>query len=299
MSVIVTFPFVLPGAALYADSKSLLVQACVRFARVLVVPVFETEFVSVAAYQKFLAHIYLTLAHEANPACECVVVDPSVGLVSVLAQDDIFGFDVVSADVAARSPEHHRAKESVSRDLGLQPQLCDSFPHSQCVVQPRFAHTVNGGTFDRLHNGHRVLLGASMAVSQLSITVGITSDAMIQNGKKTLKELVEPYTARQISVERFLKLCNPSVLTKTPAIDDAFGPSIVDPQLSCIIVSQETAGGGKAVNDKRKEVGLSNVEIVVVDVWDSYNHAVEGSVETKISSTDARKRIAAGRSSKI
>lgn len=38
---------------------------------------------------------------------------------------------------------------------------------------------MNGGSFDRLHNGHRVLLGASLAVASSSLTVGITSDAMI------------------------------------------------------------------------------------------------------------------------
>lgn len=51
--------------------------------------------------------------------------------------------------------------------------------HSFARVAERRLHVVNGGTFDRLHNGHRVLLGASLCVGEQSLTVGITSDAMI------------------------------------------------------------------------------------------------------------------------
>jgi phosphopantetheine adenylyltransferase len=207
----------------------------------------------------------------------------------IVSEPQHWTLSAVSQCIAAAAPS------TQSQSVGNWPQIPEgylkTFPFSSAKISPRFDHTVNGGTFDRMHNGHRVLLGGSMAVSAKSLTVGITSDAMIAAGKKTLKEMVQPYPMRRAAVEQFLSRCNPDVIVKAPAIDDPFGPSIVDAQLQCIIVSEETKAGGLAVNEKRKEAGLTQLEVAVVNCWDRYQK--EGSVETKISSTDARKREAA------
>ena len=47
-------------------------------------------------------------------------------------------------------------------------------------------------------------------------------------------------------------------------ITDAFGPSVTDPDLDCIIVSQETKRGGDKVNEVRVEKGLDALHVHVI-----------------------------------
>ena len=41
-----------------------------------------------------------------------------------------------------------------------------------------YDHTALGGTFDSIHNGHKVLLGAGIAMSKKSLTIGVTDKSM-------------------------------------------------------------------------------------------------------------------------
>ena len=42
----------------------------------------------------------------------------------------------------------------------------------------QFEHVAVGGTFDRLHAGHRILLAATALVSTRHVYIGITSEAL-------------------------------------------------------------------------------------------------------------------------
>lgn len=279
----------LPSHESYESFKSQLEMAMERFACVFVFPLFEGDAIDFATYQKFLAHMYATLAQK-KESCEVVVIDPSVSLKRVCTEDpwktEISHMSTTLNSLLGDSCSYEVIKGKLNSTV-FGRDSSSSVVH----VMPRFPHSVNGGTFDRLHNGHRILLGASVAVCSSSLTVGITSDLMIENSKKTLKELVQRYEERMKSVDRFLRRCQPDVERKLPAIDDPFGPSIVDEALECIIVSEETLSGGKAVNEKREAKGLSVLKILTVDCWDK-SVDQSGSVENKISSTQLRKRAA-------
>ena len=71
--------------------------------------------------------------------------------------------------------------------------------------------------------------------------------------EKVLKELIEPYTLRVQRLREFLSDVKPSLQYEIVPLSDPFGPSVVDTQLQCIIVSEETRKGGEAVNRKRLE----------------------------------------------
>lgn len=68
-----------------------------------------------------------------------------------------------------------------------------------------------------------------------------------------LKELIEPYSQRVQRLREFLKDVKPSLQVEIVPLDDPLGVSVVDPQLQCIVVSEETRKGGEAVNKKRVE----------------------------------------------
>jgi phosphopantetheine adenylyltransferase/dephospho-CoA kinase len=71
-------------------------------------------------------------------------------------------------------------------------------------------------------------------------------------------------------------------------IIDPYGPSIIDPQLQCIVVSKETFKGGEAVNRKRQERGLSTLEIFEIGLLDGVDEVLN---ETKLSSSAARRSL--------
>lgn len=67
---------------------------------------------------------------------------------------------------------------------------------------------------------------------------------------------------------------------------DPFGPSIIDRNLQCIVVSKETYRGGEAVNKRRQERGYPTLDIVEIGILDGVDEILQ---ETKLSSSAARR----------
>lgn len=147
-----------------------------------------------------------------------------------------------------------------------------------------------GGTFDRLHAGHRLLLAtASRAVASGGVLyVGVTSAELLAN--KAYGALVESYADRAARARAFLALCDPE-----SSIELRVGPLDASPPLAAtvrdmsgLVVSRETVAGAEALNDMRLSAGFAPLRVVVVDL-------VRGdeSEALKLSSTRLRERDAA------
>lgn len=66
-------------------------------------------------------------------------------------------------------------------------------------------------------------------------------------------ELIEPYELRAAKLREFLEDVKPSLHYDIVPLVDPYGPSVTDPDLQCLVVSEETRRGGEAVNKKRLE----------------------------------------------
>jgi len=154
----------------------------------------------------------------------------------------------------------------------------------------QFRNVAVGGTFDRLHAGHRLLLGATALVATEGIYVGVTSDKLLI--KKKNKELLEPYTVREAAAVEYMQRINPKVVVRAGALVDPKVPPLAatNADFQAIVVSEETISGAEEINYVRKSLGFDPLVIVVVGLIGGATGA-----GGKLSSTDLRDVAAAGR----
>eukprot|EP01041_Mallomonas_annulata_P009190 gene9190-19052_t len=126
---------------------------------------------------------------------------------------------------------------------------------------PKFKKVALGGTFDRLHNGHKKLLTLAAAVCTDVLVVGVMSDELLRQKKGA--ELIIPFFNRLQQVEEFLRQIKPSLTLELPKLIDPFGPTITDTAIEAIVVSSETVPGAKKINELRLERGMPPLAILI------------------------------------
>jgi len=119
----------------------------------------------------------------------------------------------------------------------------------------KFNHVVCGGTFDHLHIGHKKLLDACIQ-GGTKVTVGVTVGAMTRH--KRYDWSIERYQKRVQNVINYNSSINIYSLT------DIFGPTLSDSTIDALFVTNDTIHGAKTINDKRVQLGMKPLSIVVV-----------------------------------
>lgn len=117
-----------------------------------------------------------------------------------------------------------------------------------------------GGTFNILHNGHKLLINKAFetAGTNGSVFIGLTSKELIKNKKniksvKERKKILEQYLSEKEFLDR---------ATIKPIIDQ-YGPSI-DEEFDAIVASPETIKTAEEINYKRRKKGKKPLKIIQI-----------------------------------
>ena len=116
-----------------------------------------------------------------------------------------------------------------------------------------------GGTFDRIHKGHRTIFEKAFAHGD-EVLIGVTSDDM---ASKARGHSVKPIAMRMENLEEFLKASGYERF-EIVEITDIFGPAPHMPTLDAIVASEETKSTAEEINRMRVEKGLNPLEIHLV-----------------------------------
>lgn len=144
-----------------------------------------------------------------------------------------------------------------------------------------------GGTFDGLHNGHKVFLNDALIRTNKELVIGVTDVTILKH--KVLYELIEPVENRIKHLKDYLIDVNDTIRYNIVPIYDHFGPSIEIEELECLVVSEETLKGGQKVNEKRRERNFKELDLFVTKLVGE-SAKVNPNEEDKVSSSNLRFR---------
>ncbi|CAD8118135.1 unnamed protein product [Paramecium sonneborni] len=148
----------------------------------------------------------------------------------------------------------------------------------------QFQRGANGGTFDHLHIGHKILLSLSLLTVSQHLTIGITGEILLQ--KKKLKGFLQSYETRSRCVKEFCLMFRPDIELYFSELIEPAGPT-KNGQYEVLIATQETQKSLEYINNLRKELNLNQLEGYIIGMIE--NQVNQG--EVKISSTQFREQI--------
>ncbi|CAD8207526.1 unnamed protein product [Paramecium octaurelia] len=148
----------------------------------------------------------------------------------------------------------------------------------------QYKRGANGGTFDHLHIGHKVLLSLSLLAVSEHLTIGITGEMLQQ--KKKLKGFLQSYNTRLRCVQEFCSMFRPDIDLYFSELVDPAGPTR-NGQYEILITTKECQNSLQYINNLRKQENLNELEGYIIGMIENEN----GQGEAKISSTQYREQI--------
>lgn len=145
-----------------------------------------------------------------------------------------------------------------------------------------YTSVVLGGTFDRLHNGHKALFTKAFSAGKF-VTIGLTTDKFIKTYKQDSPILIKSYTERKNNLEEWLRIHGWVGRYEIIPLEDRFGPTTdKSADYDALVVSSETKMTSEEINRIRKEHGLSPLAVIVIPM-------ISAEDRMRISSTRIRK----------
>ncbi|KAN0024609.1 hypothetical protein ACTFIV_009017 [Dictyostelium citrinum] len=132
---------------------------------------------------------------------------------------------------------------------------------------PPFKGVVLGGTFDRMHPGHKVMLTMAALVCSDYMEVGVTDNSILTS--KKYHELITSFEFRTEKTLNFLKLINPSVEYNMLKLLEPYANTMTSKKLECIVISPEVYKTAIKINTVRRESKLKPLEIYSISYFDT------------------------------
>lgn len=124
-----------------------------------------------------------------------------------------------------------------------------------------YKKAVVGGTFDHFHLGHQKLLDTAFEQSS-HVTIGLTNPSMYQN--KLLADLIQEYAVRKERLELYLDEKGYQERAVIMSISDIYGNTLQEQDIEAIFVTEENLPNVDKINEKRREIGFSQIKKVLV-----------------------------------
>lgn len=119
-----------------------------------------------------------------------------------------------------------------------------------------------GGTFDRLHAGHRHMLALCVLLARAAVHVGVTAAALLR--AKAHRALIQDYAVRRAALLRTLWLMHPRLAYRFEPLTDPAGPAQRLARIQAIVVSAETVRGAALINARRAARAMAPLRVFVV-----------------------------------
>ncbi|UCG89686.1 MAG: pantetheine-phosphate adenylyltransferase [Candidatus Heimdallarchaeota archaeon] len=145
----------------------------------------------------------------------------------------------------------------------------------------QFSHIGLGGTFDRLHEGHKLLLDIAAHYGQF-VHIGLISSSYLKEIQKKYSKIIQSYQIRKKKVENHLLTRSTNNLISiidTPKMDQKLAS---EGDLCALVVSQETCSGANAINHLRTTHGRSKLTIIVIPSVIRADGTLESSTRLRI-----------------
>eukprot|EP01132_Coremiostelium_polycephalum_P001996 gene1996-2457_t len=113
---------------------------------------------------------------------------------------------------------------------------------------PPFKGVVLGGTYDRMHPGHKIMLTMSALLCLEYMEVGITDNSILT--KKKYSEIIAPYQSRSDKTYQFLKSINPFVDYNMLKLLEPYANTKISKRLENIVISPETLSTAIHINEE-------------------------------------------------
>ena len=124
----------------------------------------------------------------------------------------------------------------------------------------KFQKIVLGGTFSRLHPGHRYFLSMAGYYAK-KVIVGLCSDRMVKIRKKRRKD-AQTFEKRRGATKEELKKIGLSF--EIVEINDIYGPAIKDKEIEAILLTEDTYPNGEKINRIRKKNKLKELHYIIL-----------------------------------
>lgn len=146
---------------------------------------------------------------------------------------------------------------------------------------PIYKYVALGGTFDRLHAGHRLLLTTAAFYTRTFLRVGVTKEPLLKN--KLLSSYIQPFETRCDMVSRFLCSLRNDLCLEVVGITEKSGGTNCDANVEALVVSPETAAVVDSINLERATNKLPPLHCIQIPYVSNENK--------HISSTEIREQM--------